>query len=295
MFVVLGATGRTGKVVAESLLSRGKRICAVVRDGRKGEPWRRRGAKVVVASLEDEHALERALADATGLFALLPEDATAPDFDAHRRRMADAIAAAVSASDVEKVVLLSGAAAVLPEGNGLAKELHRLESLLIGSGRRVTVLRAVAFQENVTWALPAALQNGIYPNFYPSADVAIKTVATRDIGRLAACRLVEPSGKSEIVDVTGPTYSVRQLAATVGRAMGQTLRIVDIPAAAHVETLTAAGMSRPFAESFAELVACLASGRISQAGDRIVRGKTELEDILPGLLAASAAPYPGRS
>ena len=44
-----------------------------------------------------------------------------------------------------------------------------------------------------------------------------------------------------------------------------------------------------------DVVACLASGRISQAGDRIVRGETELEDILPGLLAASAAPYPGRS
>lgn len=125
MFVVVGATGKTGKVVAESLLSQGKEICVVVRDGRKGEPWRLRGAKVVVAPLEDEHALERALAGATGLFALLPEDATVPDFDAHRRRMADAIAAAVSVSDVATVVFLSGAAAVLSEGNGLAKERDR--------------------------------------------------------------------------------------------------------------------------------------------------------------------------
>jgi len=288
MFVVAGASGRTGKVVAETLLSQGKKVRVIVRDPHKGEPWRARGAEVAVASLDDARAIERALAAVTGFFTFLPEDGGVHDFNAHRRRIADATCAAVRESHVPHVAVLSGTAAFLSHGNGLAKELHYLENLLLGVGSRVTVIRAVGFQENVAMALPAARHEGVYPNFMPSADVAFPTVATRDIGRFAASCLVETPAKSEIVDMLGPAYSVRQMAEKLGVALGKTLRLVDVPAPAHVDVLTRAGLPKQFAESLAEFFACVASGRVSPRGDRTVTGKTTLDEILPGLIAATA-------
>ena len=50
MFVITGATGNTGSVVAGTLLAQGKPVTVLVRDTRKAESWREKGAQVAVAS-----------------------------------------------------------------------------------------------------------------------------------------------------------------------------------------------------------------------------------------------------
>src|SRR6202051_4612058 len=72
MYVVAGVTGNTGKVIAETLLAQRKPVRALVRDEAKGAEWKKRGAEVVVAELDDAAALGRALAGATGVYLLLP-------------------------------------------------------------------------------------------------------------------------------------------------------------------------------------------------------------------------------
>lgn len=289
MFVIAGASGNTGRVVAETLLAQGKKVRVLVREESKGAVLRAQGAEVAIASLDDQRALEGALADADGFYTLLPEDLSAPDFHAHRRRMADAMSAAIHTSRVPHVVFLSAAAAVLAEGNGPAKDLHYAEKVLRATGAKVTTLRASYFEENVLGVVAAA-QQGVYPNFMPSADFAFPTVATRDIGRFAARCLVEPPAKSEVVDLVGPSYSVRQMADHLGHALGKTLEVIDIPAAAHVDALTAAGLPKPFAQALAEMFACFASGRVSPNGDRSERCATELDQVLrDGLAAVGAA------
>ena len=279
-FVVAGASGRTGGVVAAALLERGQRVRAIVHREGTGEELRAKGAEVIVASLTDERALERALAGASGLYALLPEEPAVADFHAHRRRMADAMASAVRKARVPHVVFLSAHAASLAEGNGPASDLHYAEEVLRSSGCKLTVLRSSYFQDNVLGVAEIARHQGIYPNFFPSADAPFPTVATRDVGLLAARQLVEPPPQSEIVDVIGPAYSVRDFAAHLSRAIGTPVRIVDIPPEAHVASLTQAGMPPAFAEILAEMFACVASGRVSPQGDRAERGTTELDDLL---------------
>ena len=281
MFVITGATGRTGRVVAETLLAAGERVRVIVRDEAKGGAWRARGADVRVARLEDEAALTAALAGAKGLYALLPEEPAVADFRAHRRRMADAIARAVRAAGVPHVVFLSAVAASLAEGNGPAEQLHYAENALRDSGAKITAIRACYFQDNVIGMACPARQAGIYPSFLPSADIALPTVAARDVGRLAARCLVEPPEQSEVIDVGGPMYSVRDMAAALARAIESPVRVVEIPPEAHVETLVReAHLPRPYAESLAEMFACLASGRVRPEGDRAERGATELEEVL---------------
>src|SRR6266545_258187 len=287
MFVVAGASGKTGRVVAETLLLQGKKVRVLVRDALGADAWRERGAEVTFAALEDGPALARAIEGATGFYALLPETFAGEDFHPHRRRMADAIAGAVKAGRVSHVVFLSAAAAVLPDGNGPAKDLHFAENALRATDTTVSVIRASYFQENILAALPAARHEGIYPSFFPSADLAFPTVATRDVGKLAARCFSEPPAQSEVIDLVGPMYSVRQLAAKLGAALGRELRVVDVPVSAHVEVLTVqAGLPKQMAEAVAEMFACLASGRVVARGDRMVPGTTTLDEILPALLAA---------
>lgn len=286
MFVVAGASGKTGRVVAEALLSQGRKVRVLARDVLQAEVWRRRGAEVATAAFEDGPALAQALDGASGFYALLPETFATQDFHAHRRLMAETMARIVAAARVPHVVFLSAAAAVLPDGNGPAKDLHFAENALRATNGTVTVIRASYFQENVLSALPAAEHEGIYPNFFPSAEIAFPTIATRDVGKLAARCLLEPPAKSEVVDLVGPMYSVRQLAEKLGAALGRELHVVDVPAGAHVEVLTTqAGLPRQIAEAVAEMFACLASGRVAPRGDRMVPGTTTLDEILPALLA----------
>lgn len=286
MYVIAGVTGRVGSAAAQVLLDQGERVRVLVRDEARGAAWRARGAEVAVATLQDRAALARALAGARGLFTLLPEEPAVPDVRGHRRRMADAIAAAVTGAGVPHVVLLSATGAYLSEGAGPINELHYAEQVLRDSGTRLTALRAGYFQDNALAALAPARHDGIYPSLFPSADVAFPMVAARDVGRFAARCLVEPPARGEVVDALGPVSSVRDLAGALGRALGKELRIVDIPAAAHVDALTRAGIPAPFAEALAEMFSCFAAGRIAPRGDRAVFGTTTVDETLAHRMAA---------
>jgi uncharacterized protein YbjT (DUF2867 family) len=285
-FVVCGATGRTGSATARELLGRGHRVATITRDPSRAAALEAQGIRAVQGSLEDSGTLTGVLRGADGLFALLPEDPFAPDFHGPRRVMTEAMASAVRKSGVPRVVLLSAVAAFLPDGNGPAKDLHRLENALGGTGTVLTTLRACWLQENIGAVIPPATAAGIYPNFMHSADAAFPTIATRDVGRFAADALDEQP-REETIDLLGPAYTVRQMSQVLGKAMGKTLRVVDLPPPAHVPTLLQAGLSQAFARAVAELYSCFASGKIRPRGDRQLAGTTPLEDTVGTMLAAA--------
>lgn len=286
-FVVCGATGRTGSVVANELRNRGHHVTAIVRDPSRAGALQARGVRIIHGSLEDSEVVATALRDADGFFVILPEDPFGADFHEPRRRMISALATAVRETTVPHTVLLSAVAASLPGGNGPARDLHELENALNDTGTVLTTLRASWLQENIGAAIPPATGAGIYPNFLPSADVAFPTIATRDVGRIAADALTDIP-REETIDVVGPAYSVRQMSQVLGRALGKVLRVVDIPPPAHVPTLVQAGLSPQFAEAVAELYACFASGRVRPQGDRQLAGTTTLDVTVTEMLARPA-------
>ena len=49
MFAVTGITGRVGGAVASTLLAKGCRVCAVVRDANKAGSWEKLGCEIAVA------------------------------------------------------------------------------------------------------------------------------------------------------------------------------------------------------------------------------------------------------
>jgi uncharacterized protein YbjT (DUF2867 family) len=285
MFVVAGVTGHVGAVVASKLLEKSAKVRVIVRDAAKGEPWKARGAEVAVGSLRDRSFLTDALGGAgvQGFFTLLPPDMTPPDMFANQRVTADAIGAAVRAAKVPHVVLLSSVGANLEKGTGPIKGLHYMENVLRETGTKLTAIRAAYFQENVGMSLGAAQAMGIVPSFAP-ADAPMPMVATRDIGDLAAKSLLAPPPKSEVVDLTGPTYTTRQVAEKLGAALGKKLKVVEIPPPGWREALKQGGMPDHVVDVYIEMYEGFGSGAIRPAGDRLVQGSTPIDETIKSMV-----------
>lgn len=279
-YVVAGATGRVGSVVARELQTLGVTPRVIVRAESAARDWRDRGAEAAVGSLDDAAFLSAALAGASGFFTLLPENVPPDDFHGARRRMADAMAAAVKAAGGPRVVMLSAIAAVLPDGNGPAKDLHYCERVLRATGAPITVLRACYLQENVAAAVPAVQQAGVYPNLLGNPDLEFPMIATKDVGRFAADALVTWPAINSTIDLLGPRYSIRQVAERLGAALGRSVQVVDIPPAEHVHALVAAGVPAPLAEILAEMFAAFAAGTIAPASERRLAGRTPIDEVI---------------
>ena len=100
LYVVMGAAGNVGGVVANALLDAKKRVRVVGRDAAKLGEARGAGRRGAAASAEDAASLTKAFQGATAAFVMVPPSYTAPDFRAFQRKVVDATAIAIEAAKV---------------------------------------------------------------------------------------------------------------------------------------------------------------------------------------------------
>ena len=283
-FVIAGVTGHVGSVVARDLLAAGDAVTVIVRDAKKGAEWSGRGAQVAVGSLDDTEFVASTVKGADGFFTLIPPHYATGDIYSAQRKSADALAAGIKRGGVPLVVLLSSVGADRADKNGPIKSLHYAESKFRETATRLIAVRAGSFQENIAGAIAAAKNAGIFPNFLPSADTPAPQVATQDVGHAIAKALKSSPARNEVIDVVGPAYSSRQLAEKIGKLLGKTLPIVDIPAAGHQAALQQAGVPPDVAAAFTEMYAGFSAGLLTPKGDRTVQATTPIDKILPALV-----------
>jgi len=258
---VAGATGHTGRAVAEELLAAHQPTRVIVRSAEKGADLRARGAEIAVASLNDAAALGGALRGASAAYLLVPPDYVAADLIAAEMVTVRALAEGVRDSTLSHVVFLSSIGAQHATGNGPVRVLHEAEEALRGAGKPLTILRAPYFLENWMAALDAVTGQGVLPSFLP-LDLTMEMAATRDIGREAARLLMgpPPSG-ARIVEFGGPEpITPRQLASDLGIAIGKTVMPVQAPLDQVVPVFTAVGVSENSASTFREMYEAFANG-----------------------------------
>lgn len=288
MFAVAGVTGHTGRSAAESLLRAGENVRVIVRDAAKGEAWRARGADVAVASLDDAAAVTQALNGTRGAYLLVPPVYGAPDVLATLAATATAIAQAVADSRVPHVVFLSSIGAQHSSGTGPIRALHDAEHRLRATGKPITILRPPYFIENWAGVLDAARTQGVLPSFL-LLDQKIETIATADIGEIAARVLRDPppSG-TRVIEIAGPEpFSPRDIAHALSAALRRPVQPVQVPLDQVVPTFTALGVSRSGAELFHEMYAAAAKGLLvyEQPDAPHIRGTRVPGDVLAPMLA----------
>lgn len=285
MFVVTGATGNTGAVVAETLLKAGAKVRVVVRDAAKGEAWKKRGADVALAAFDDAAALTRAFAGADGVYLMTPPLPASADMNAERAPMIAALAKAVKDAAVPHVVALSSIGAQHAAGTGPIVSLHELEKRLAGSGARLTILRPGYFADNWGEVIPVALADGILPSTL-AAERKIPMISTRDIGRAAASALLDPPAKSQVIGLAGPSdVSPADIAAALAKLLGKPVQVAPIPPGEREAALKAAGLPAKTAALYAEMCDAVDSGYVDYEGAELrQRGTEPLGETLKRLI-----------
>jgi uncharacterized protein YbjT (DUF2867 family) len=285
MFVVLGATGHTGSVVAETLLAQKQPVRVVVRSVEKGLSWQAKGAEIAIASLDDVPAMTKAFQGAQGLYLLVPPNYGASAWLAEQRLRMDQAAEAVQASGTAHVVFLSSVGGQIPEGTGPIRAARYGEQKMGTVVQNLTILRPCYFMENWAPGIGMARGQGLLPTFIAPAT-KIPMISTKDIGLVGAQRLIMGGKGKQIVELAGPQeYSPEQAAAALSELLGKAISAQLAPLSAVVPTFKSFGFSDEAAKLFEEMYTSFSKGAIGyEHPASIVRGTVTLNEALRGMV-----------
>lgn len=285
MFAVVGATGNTGSVVVETLLSRKQPVKVIVRSSEKGAGWKAKGAEVAVASLDDVSALTKAFEGAKGAYLLVPPNYGAEAWLADQRARMDRAAEAVRKSGVEHVVFLSSVGGHIAGATGPIRAASYGEHALEAVVKNITILRPSYFMENWAPVIGSAKAEGVLPTFI-APQAKIPMTSTKDIGRIGAEHLIAGGRGKQIVELAGPAeYSPEEVASALGQILGKTVTPQHAPLSAVVPTFKSFGFSNEAAGLFEEMYSAFCKGSIGyEHPAKLVRGTVTLYEALRRLV-----------
>jgi uncharacterized protein YbjT (DUF2867 family) len=263
MFVVTGASGNTGSVVANSLLDHGKKVRAIGRHAERLQSLAGRGAEIFIAELSDAEALTRAFKGAEGVYVMIPPNAQSQNFHTEQRAVSEAIGSALEKAGVKHVVALSSVGADKPDRTGPVVGLHELEQRLNKvAGLNVLHLRAGYFMEN-TLGQAAAIK-GFGKTAGPlRGDLKLPLIATRDIGAAAAEALLQLNFQGQQTrELLGQRdMDMNEVTAVIGKAIEKPdLQYVQLPDEHIRPVFVQMGMSPNMADLILEMAVALNSG-----------------------------------
>ena len=273
MYVILGASGNTGAIISDSLLSKGKKVRVIGRDAGRLQRFVRKGAEAFTADMSDAAALTKAFGGARAAYLILPPITTRED----QERQSDAIAKAVKESGLRYAVYLSSYGAHVPEGTGPVTGLHSSEQKLnaIG-GLNVLHLRAAYFMENNLAAIGTIQGMGIFGHAL-LPDLKLPMIATPDVGNYAAERLLalDFSGKETRELLGERDLSMTEVTAAIARGIGKPdLRYERFSYDQMQQALTQMGFSSKKAAVYIEMFQAINAGVLAAQEPRSPKNST---------------------
>ena len=251
--VVTAPTGLVGSRVAKFLIQAGERPVLLVRDPARLDPKLRDLGEVRVADQTDGDAVVAATRGASALSWLTPLDSRAEDPIEDYRRKGEIAARATRENGIERVAFVSSERAGLRRGAGLIDGLGITEEILDATGASVVHLRCGFFISNFAQQLEG-LRSGVMAGIAP-ADQPSPVVAPRDIGDVAAARLLDPSWSGRhlqgVNGLEGLTFE--ECAKVLSEATGREICYVRAPEDAFRACLISHGASEGYADAFVEL------------------------------------------
>ncbi len=277
MYVVTGATGNTGRVVANRLLDQGKKVRVIGRSAERLQSFVARGAEGFVADISDQAALTKAFTGAEGVYAMIPPSMTSQDFRGDQRRASEAIAGALERAGVKHAVSLSSVGADKESGTGPVVGLHEFEEILNRiAGLNVVHLRAGYFMENTLGQ--AAAIHAMGKSAGPlRGDLKLPMIATKDIGNKAAEWLValDFKGKQTRELLGQRDLSMDEATAIIGKAIEKPdLKYVQVPGEQMQPIFIQMGMSPNVASLILEMAEALNFGHMRALEQRSSRNTT---------------------
>ncbi|MER5730503.1 SDR family oxidoreductase [Streptomyces sp. NPDC002138] len=281
--VVTGATGALGRLVLEDLLATvpATEIAAVVRNKEKAADLAERGIEVRVADYSDPASLE-------GVFRAGDRVLMISGSEVGRRvPQHTAVIEAARAAGVAQLAytgVLGG-----PEADfDLAAEHRVTEQLILDSGLPYTFLRNGWYHENYTAQLANVLEHGAVVG--SAGEGRIASAARADYAAAAAAVVTGEGHLNRIYELSGDTaWSLAEYAAEVAAQSGREVSYAAVPAQAHLEVLTGAGVPADFAAILVDVDAAISRGRLAGTSGDLARLIGRPTTPIASAIAASLA------
>lgn len=264
-YVITGASGNTGKIVAEKLLEAGNEVVVISRNPSNVKALTDKGAIAAIGDLTDDTFLTNTFQGADAVYALIPPVWVLQEsWRVFQRRIGTAITNALENSGVKHVVILSSMGSQMaPFGagpvSGIGEWEHQLQNV---QGLNVLALRPGYFLENLYAYIPPIKEYGGFGAGLKS-DLKIPFTHTRDIAEAAIKHLssLDFTGFSRAFVGGAADYSMNEVAKVIGEAIGlPALSYTQYAAADSEQGMIGAGVPEQVAKGYVLLFEALNSG-----------------------------------
>lgn len=260
---ITGSLGNIGRPLTILLTKAGHEVSVISSNaGRKAE-IESLGATAWVGSVSDSDFLTTAFAGADAVFAMTPPNFGGSNIINNTILAGKAIASAVQAAGVKRVVMLSSIGADIPAGTGPIAALHQIEKIYNElENVSVSFLRAGYFYTNFLGMTGMVEHAGILGGNYP-ASVSLPLVYPADIASVAAEALQQKITGNNILYVVSEVLTPEKATAILGNAIGKpNLPWVSFTDEQSVQGMVQAGMTEEMAGLYTEMGAGFSKGLI---------------------------------
>jgi len=242
--LVLSGTGKTGRRVAQRLVTRGVPVRIGSRSGQPPFDW------------EDQATWEPALQDVASVYVAYSPDAGFPG----AAETIGMFAKLAVESGAKRLVLLSG------RGEDGAQ---RSEAVVRDSGADATIVRASFFAQNFSEDFLAdAVRDGVLA--FPAGDVVEPFIDAEDIADVAVAALTEDGHTGRLYEVTGPRLlSFADAVAEIATATGREIAYLQVTAQEYEAGMISDGQPAEYAALLTGLFTEVLDGRNAHLNDGV--------------------------
>lgn len=266
MIVVFGATGNIGPHLVRTLVSKGSRVRALVRDRARAKALLPSEVELFEGDLEEPARVQAALDGATRVFCGVGGPRGTPALVEVERRLIELSAAA----RVGQYVKVSGIDS-RPDSTCKIQRMHgEIEEHLRRSSLGHTILRPSFFFQNLL-GMGDAIRQGALP--VPTGDARSGLIDARDVAEVAAKVLTDDVHLGRTYTLTGPaSLSHADVAAIVSAKLGRPVAHVDVPPSAFYEAGVGMGLPAWFVDLLTDVfVQVFATGQAARVTDDVSR------------------------
>ncbi len=227
-FFVTGATGNQGGAAARSLIQRGAKVKALVRNpaSARAQELKKLNIELVQGDLNDVAALKDQIRGVEGVFCIL----TFVDGIKKEMTQGTSLATLASEAHVKHFVYSSVVGADLHTGIPHFESKFKIENHIRQIGLPFTIIRPASFYENF---LIPQVKSRIVKGKLPSPvnkDKIQQFIGARDIGEIAAGILMNP-GKyiGKTLALAADQMDMNQVAATFSEVLGKEVKYQKLP------------------------------------------------------------------
>jgi uncharacterized protein YbjT (DUF2867 family) len=219
--LVVGASGRSGGLVAAELARRGVTVRALVRNAAATETARANGAtEIALGDLRDLDSLKAALQDVEGVYHV------GPPFVTDEAELGISIVEAARRAGIRKFVFSS----VIHPANGLANHASKLpvEQAILRANLDYTILYPATLFQNMAEAWKGAAKTGVFAEPFAKA-ARLARVDYRDVAEVAAEALTSDRlayGAFELA--ADGMYNRFEIAGMMSVALGRSVEAAEV-------------------------------------------------------------------